>query len=46
MKIVLIYIACILGILAFIALLNLFVVVTMWLLSDIEHEYKKNRKNK
>ena len=48
MKIVLIYIACILGIVAFIALLNLWVVVTMWILSDIENEYKKrkNRKNK
>ena len=48
MKIILIYIACILGIFAFIALLNLWVIVTMWILSDIENENKKrkNRKNK
>lgn len=48
MKIILIYIACILGFFAFITLLNLWVIVTMWILSDIENENKKrkNRKNK
>lgn len=48
MKIVLLYIACILGIFAFIALLNLGAFITMWIMADIENEYKKrkNKKNK